>query len=185
MPTISWTTLAGVLLLSPFAASLPLPTKENASSPNLEPRSPMPVPGPRMIPSQTDLISEIFARLGMEELDKFNKLHPDEDETNEPTVVDDSKSDTVTVTTHYNNVDAGRGAGTVEGQKQRQEPKQEPGVKSEEHSDTDTDSDADTDTGKKGKDAAEDPQGFVDTLFEVLRKKFREAINGSDEVSLR
>ncbi|KAL4937470.1 hypothetical protein BDV06DRAFT_226919 [Aspergillus oleicola] len=182
----SWASL-GLLALSPLAASLPLPipstepTSNSNINPSLEARSPAPLPDPRMIPNKTDLLSNLFAKLGMEELDQFNKLHQDEHEEDNA-VIDDSQSTTVTITSHDNFEDAvatpsasvsaspsasasasaGSGAGVTKGQD----------VITEEH--------ADPDSG-----AAEEPQGFVDTLFEVLREKFREALNGSDEVTLR
>ncbi|KAL5045755.1 hypothetical protein BDW71DRAFT_208021 [Aspergillus fruticulosus] len=135
------------MLISPLTTALPIPiSKKDALHPETEreiqPRSP--IPDPRMIPGETDLMATIFAKLGMEELAKFNKLHPEEDAQDSVTMaIDDSHSATHTMTEHENQVDNGK---------------------------------------EKGKDAAKDPEGFVNTLFEVLRKKFREAINGSDEV---
>jgi hypothetical protein len=106
-----------------------------------------------MIPSETDLMAAIFAELGMQELEKFNKLHTDKDaqDSGATMVIDDSHAPTPTVTELDNQVDNGKKG---------------------------------KDTAKDDANAAKDPEGFVDTLFEVLKKKFREAINGSDEVGL-
>ncbi|KAL4952348.1 hypothetical protein BDW69DRAFT_185489 [Aspergillus filifer] len=207
-PKRSWTAL---VLFSPLVTSIPLPLQPAESEyysntnihPSLEARSPAPAPDPRMVPNKTDLLSNLFAKLGMEQLDELNKLHHDE-QPEDNTVVDDSQGATVTVTRHDNYFDvvaspvaspasassaspsagaspnstststsnavvstsAGSGASIIEGQ----------------DSVSDTDGDAETD---RESDPTEDPQGFVDSLFDELRKKFREVINGSDEVTLR
>ncbi|KAL4997120.1 hypothetical protein BDV10DRAFT_186486 [Aspergillus recurvatus] len=158
-PLRSWTSLvlSITILISLLTTALPIPiSMEDALHPEaareIQPRSP--IPDPRMIPSETDLMATIFAKLGMEELAKFNKLHPEEDAQNSSAtmMIDDSHRSTYNVTEHDNQVDSGKEKGK--------------------------------NAAEDGADAAKDPEGFVDTLFEVLRKKFREAINGSDEVGL-
>ncbi|KAL2858398.1 hypothetical protein BJX68DRAFT_165724 [Aspergillus pseudodeflectus] len=176
--TTSLTIVITTLLLSPLTRSLPLPeTTNNQESDAIAPR--------RMIPSKTDLLSHIFASLGVEEFNRFNKLHPEE--YDDGTSIDDSNAATNTVTSHAN----------------EEVPKPSGTVKVEEHVDKDSGATKTTTTttttfstvaaSAGGSDsaatddmdsAAEEPQGFVDTLFEVLRKKFRETLNSSDEVAL-
>ncbi|KAL6239801.1 hypothetical protein BDW75DRAFT_236061 [Aspergillus navahoensis] len=158
-PPRSWTSLVlgFTILISPLTTALPIPiSAKDALHPEttreIQPRSP--TPDPRMIPGETDLVATIFSKLAMDELAKFNKLHPEGDaqDSDAATVIDDSHSTTSTVTAYDNQVDNGKEKGK--------------------------------DAAEKGADAAKDHEGFIDTLFEVLRKKVREAINGSDEVRL-
>ncbi|KAL2835998.1 hypothetical protein BJY01DRAFT_252195 [Aspergillus pseudoustus] len=155
----------------------------NPASHVLEPR--------RMIPGETDILSHIFAGLGVEEFNKFNKfnkLHPEDYDDGAP--IGDSYAATPTVTSHENQEGA----------------KPSDAVRTEEHVDEDGDETKTTTTtttystltssaasagdsasatkGSKWEDAAEDTEGFAETLFEMLRKKFREALNSSDEVLL-
>jgi hypothetical protein len=137
-----------------------------------------------MIPTRTALLSHIFATLGVEEFNRFNQLRP--------VHFDDGNS--VNAATN-----------TVTSQANEQVPKPSGTVKVEKHVDqnggatktttttTTTYSTVAANAGGNGTDsaatddmdsAAEDPQGFMDTLFEVLRKKFQETLNSSDEVAL-
>ncbi|KAL3480251.1 hypothetical protein BJX99DRAFT_254844 [Aspergillus californicus] len=168
-----------LLLFSPLTTSLPFPLPDAANNPalgpspggiKLQPRSPIsgpgPDPDPRMIPDKTDLVSQILAGLGMDELNKFNKLRPEEHDAEDGAAIDDSHSVNHTVTSHDNQIGSGGP------------------VKIEQHAGSDSQSDTGAGAGART-GAAQDPGGFVETLFEVLRKKFREAINGSDEIMLR
>ncbi|KAL2872079.1 uncharacterized protein BJX67DRAFT_376923 [Aspergillus lucknowensis] len=160
-----WTSLVlftTVFIFAPLMASLPLPGKPSIpTSSALEPRSPL--PDPRMIPDKTDLLAHVFASLGIEELNKFNKIHPEEYDDG-PSTIDDSHSPTHTVTSHENDTS----------------PLPSGEVKTEVH----VDENGEETTTKKGQDAAEDEEDLMETLFAVLRKKFREVINSSDEVGL-
>ncbi|KAI9371196.1 hypothetical protein BJX61DRAFT_543889 [Aspergillus egyptiacus] len=170
MPSAStWTTflpiLLSILILSPYTTSHPLPhplPEPEQSIPHpgrpagtLRPRSPIPipipvpVPNPRMIPSQTDFLSYMFAKLGMEELEKFNKQPRPEDQGHEdPAMIGESQSTTtITVTSHGNKTSA--------------------------------------EEGSVGEEVVGDPKGFMETLFDALRRKFREVLNSSDEITLR
>ncbi|KAL4813720.1 hypothetical protein BDW67DRAFT_103948 [Aspergillus spinulosporus] len=158
-PQRSWASLVlgFIILVSPFITASPISIPaENAIRPETarEIQARSAIPDPRMIPSETDLMAAIFARLGMEELTKFNKLQPDKNaqDSSASTVIDDSHAPKNTVTELDNHIENGITKGN--------------------------------NTAKDDADAAEDPKDFLDTLFEVLRKKFREAINGSDEVGL-
>ncbi|CBF87849.1 predicted protein [Aspergillus nidulans FGSC A4] len=157
-PQQSWATLVlgFTIFISPLTAfPIPIPA-ENAIRPETagEIQARSAVPDPRLIPNETDLMAAILAGLGMQELEKFNKLHTDMNgqDSGATMVIDDSRASTPTVTELENNVDNGKEKGM--------------------------------DTAKDDANAAKDPEGFVDTLFEVLKKKFREAINGSDEIGL-
>ncbi|KAJ0424658.1 hypothetical protein BJY00DRAFT_309076 [Aspergillus carlsbadensis] len=170
--------LMTALFLSPLTNSLPLPKTANhqQGSNALEPR--------RMIPNKTDLLSHIFASLGVEEFNKFNKLHPEEYDDGAP--IDDSNAATNTVTSHANE-EMPRPSGTVK----VEEHVDEDGGETKTTTTTTTYSTvaasaggADSAATDDMESAAEDPEGFVDTLFEVLRKKLREALNSSDEVAL-
>ncbi|KAL4868362.1 hypothetical protein BDV12DRAFT_197407 [Aspergillus spectabilis] len=173
-------TLAILLLFTPLTNSLPLPTNGSIQPKPLktgvQPRSP--IPDPRMIPDRTDLLAHIFASLGMEELNKFNKLRPDE-HGDDGVVIDDSHNATHTVTAYENESNRPDG---VEGKSG--------GRGGSVHGNQETTTTVETTAGEgedesEGKDVAEEPDSFVGTLFEVLKKKFREAINSSDEVVLR
>lgn len=107
-----------------------------------------------MIPSETDLMAAILAGLGMQELGKFNKLHTD-----------------------MNGQDSG--ATTVIDDSRAPTP-----TVTEIDNNVDNGKEKGRDTAKDDANAAKDPESFVDTLFEVLKRKFREAINGSDEIGL-
>ncbi|KAL2817805.1 hypothetical protein BJX63DRAFT_429500 [Aspergillus granulosus] len=151
--------LITTLILSPLTSSLPLhEAPNNQGSNTLEPR--------RMIPSATDLFSRILASLGVEEFNKFNQLNPDDN--NDSASTDDSHSATHTVTSQENNEGA----------------KPSGAVKVDEHVDEEGESESAAQAPVEGEDAVEDPQGFMDRLFEALRKKFREEINSSDEITL-
>ncbi|KAL4766158.1 uncharacterized protein BDW70DRAFT_789 [Aspergillus foveolatus] len=158
-PQQSWASLVlGLTIsISPLTTAFPIRIPaENAICPETarEIQARSAIPDPRMIPSETDLMAAILAGLGMQELEKFNKLHTDKDgqDSGATMVIDDSHAPTPTVTELDNHVDNGKEKGE--------------------------------DTAKDDANAAEDREGFVDTLFEVLKKKFREAINGSDEIGL-
>ncbi|KAL4741436.1 hypothetical protein BDV11DRAFT_168218 [Aspergillus similis] len=158
-PQRSWASLMlhFTILVSPLTTAFPIPIPaENAIHPETarEIQVRTAVPDPRMIPSETDLMATIFAELGMEELGKFNELHTDKD-------TQDSSATMVIDDCH-------EPTHTVTELDNQIEDGKEKGKN----------------TAKDGTNAAQDPEGFVDTLFEVLRKKFREAINGSDEVGL-
>ncbi|KAL4914152.1 hypothetical protein BDW62DRAFT_191004 [Aspergillus aurantiobrunneus] len=158
-PTTTWsslvlTYLSFTILVSPLASSLPILTPNSNSETGemeIQPRSPIPDPQ-RRIPKESDLLSSVFATLGMQELNKFNKLHPETHEDEDDAPIDDSNSDTPTVTSHDDETGTER----------------QPDVATEEHGEKD----------------AEDAGAFMDALFNILRRKFREAINSSDEVTL-
>ncbi|KAL2832114.1 hypothetical protein BDW59DRAFT_157576 [Aspergillus cavernicola] len=176
--------LITLLLFPLLTTSLPLPVpprnKTNNNTPTLEPgngngngnsihQARSPISDPRMIPTKTDLLAQIFAQLGMEEFNQFNKLHPEEQEqeqehNDDGVTIDDGQGSNHTVTPYDNQT--GEEGGSEEGSGS---------VRVEEHG---------GDTDGKG-DAGEDAEGFMGVLFEVLRRKFREAMNSSDEVVLR
>ncbi|KAL5341820.1 hypothetical protein BJX70DRAFT_395549 [Aspergillus crustosus] len=194
-----------ILLFTPLTDALPIPIRDsirpNPPRINLQPRSPD--PDPRMIPDRTDLLAQIFATLGIEELDKFNKLQPEE-HGDDGAGIDDSQSTTHTVTA-YDNEDvkpvagggvkgdsAKKGSGSVHEDNKGENTKPDATAtatagnsQDESKDETKTETEADTETQTEGKDAAEDTDTFVETLFEVLKKEFRETINSSDEVALR
>ncbi|KAL3448721.1 hypothetical protein BJX65DRAFT_59365 [Aspergillus insuetus] len=169
-------------LLSPLTNSLPLPeTTNNQGSDALAPQ--------RMIPTRTDLLSHIFATLGVEELNKYNQLRPVH--FDDGTSIDDSNAATNTVTSQANE-EVPKPSGTVKVEKHVD---QNGGATKTTTTTTTTYSTVAASAGGSadGTDsaatddmdsAAEDPQGFMDTLFEVLRKKFQETLNSSDEVAL-
>ncbi|KAL4779503.1 hypothetical protein BJX76DRAFT_361716 [Aspergillus varians] len=168
--TSSWTSLALIsftIFFSTLTTSLPLPCNDLSPSKTgrveIQPRSP--IPEARMIPNETDLIATIFAKLGMSELSKFNKL--DQGKNEGSASIDDSHSDAPTVTSqdNFNQTVSVQGQGKGK----------------------DVGTELSGGQAAVGGDAAvggEDTDGFVDTLFEVLRRKFREALNKSDEVTL-
>ncbi|KAL4905861.1 hypothetical protein BDW74DRAFT_177560 [Aspergillus multicolor] len=181
-PQALTTLVLGFILIAPLTTALPIPSSARDTSCNtLNPETGRaitarsPSPDPRMIPSQTDLMATIFAQLGMEELAKLNKLHPEEEDGNGATmVIDDSRSTTHTVTEQDNAVDGGKG------KTQDEQAQVEQGKDKKQGKETEKGKDA---SGENA-DTAKDPEGFMGSLFEALRKKFREAINGSDEVEL-
>ncbi|KAL4796395.1 hypothetical protein BDV19DRAFT_388221 [Aspergillus venezuelensis] len=217
-PTRSWTAL---VLLSPLVASLPLPLQptESASecytnkntnrntTPNIHPSLKARAPDPRMIPNKTDLLSNLFAKLGMEKHDELNKLHHDE-HPEDNAIIDDSQGTTVTVTSHdnYFNVVASPVSSPSASPSASAAASHSPSAPlaststsspvastsagsgssaaEVEGSASDIDADANAESEPES-DPTEDTQGFVDSLFDELRKKFREVINGSDEVTLR
>ncbi|KAL4752536.1 hypothetical protein BDW72DRAFT_191898 [Aspergillus terricola var. indicus] len=158
-PQRSWVSLVlgFTILVSPLTTAFPIPVPtENALHPETarEIQARSAIPDPRMIPGETDLMATIFAELGMEELGKFNILHTDKS-------AQDSGATMVID-------DRNEPTHTVTKLDNQVENGKEKGK----------------DTAKDGENAAKDPEGFAETLFEVLRRKFREAINGSDEVGL-
>ncbi|KAL4879525.1 hypothetical protein BJY04DRAFT_220120 [Aspergillus karnatakaensis] len=180
------------LLFTPLTASLPIPLPKNGSiqpstlKADMQPRS------PRMIPDQTDLLSHIFAAMGMDELNKFNKLRPEEHGDDTP--IDDSHSTTYTVTSYDNetNKPGASDTGSVHGKEEATTTTTTittttsgAASPSASASASASASKGESESGSEGKDAAEDTDSFIGTLFEVLRKKFREALNSSDEVILR
>ncbi|OJI97519.1 hypothetical protein ASPVEDRAFT_24471 [Aspergillus versicolor CBS 583.65] len=194
-PTTSWPSLllGFTLLFSPLATSIPLPLPAKDSNCNnlnpssgpetgLQPRSP--IPDPRMIPGQTDGVARILAGLGLEKLANLNKLNPEEDtqeqeqeqaeKKQDAVPIDDSKSNTPTVTAHDNEP-------PVDNQSNRVEP-----VHGNNKQTTES---AKPKDNEKAKDAnslnpATNTDGYLDSLFEKLRTKIREAFNSSDEVTL-
>ncbi|KAL3460695.1 hypothetical protein BJX64DRAFT_262396 [Aspergillus heterothallicus] len=146
-----------------------------------------------MVPSETDLLSHIFAGLGVEEFNKFNKLHPEN--YDDGASIDDSQAATHTVTAHENDEGA-KPSGAVKHEQHVDENGDETKTTTTTTTTTyahiltspaasaDTSSGATTKEPVKGEDAVEDTDDFVETLFEVLRKKFRQAINASDEIAL-
>ncbi|KAL3485922.1 hypothetical protein BJX62DRAFT_242494 [Aspergillus germanicus] len=167
-------------LLSPLTNSLPLPeTTSNQGSSAPAPQ--------RMIPTRTDLLSHIFATLGVEELNKFNQLRPVHFDNGNS--INDSNAATNTVTSQANE-EVPEPSGTVKIEKHLD---QNGGATKTTTTTTTTFSTVAASAGENDTDsaatddmdsAAEDPQGFMDTLFEVLRKKFQETLNSSDEVAL-
>ncbi|RDW76387.1 uncharacterized protein DSM5745_06379 [Aspergillus mulundensis] len=171
-PPQSWASLVlgFIILISSLTVALPIPSlAKDTNCDTLNPETAReilarsPVPDPRMIPSQTDLMATIFAELSMQELGKLNKLHPVGGNNAPTTAIDDSRSTTHTVTGQNNTVHDGKEQAQDEQGKGKGKGK---------------------DTTGEDADAANDPEGFADALFEALKKKFREAINGSDEVPL-
>ncbi|OJJ63419.1 hypothetical protein ASPSYDRAFT_142325 [Aspergillus sydowii CBS 593.65] len=178
-PTASWPSLvlSFTLLFSPLATSIPLPVPAKDSNCNnlnpssspetgLQPRSP--IPDPRLIPSQTDGVARILAGLGLEKLASLNKLDPEEDAWKQK-----------------------------QKQEQAQEQEQEQAEKAQDAipiDDSQSDTPTSTESAKpmdngKAKDPntlnpATDTDGYLQSLFEKLKSKIREAFNSSDEITL-
>lgn len=140
-----------------------------------------------MIPSQTDGVARILAGLGLEKLASLNKLNPEEDtqkqeqeqgqkqeeaeKKQDAVPIDDSKSNTPTVTAHDNEP-------PVDNQSNRTEPVHGNNIQTTES--------AKPKDNEKAKDPnpATNTDDYLDSLFEKLRAKIREAFNSSDEVTL-
>lgn len=178
----------------PPLTTLPTPCKTKSKQTN-KPQ--------RLIPSQTDGVARILAGLGLEKLASLNKLNPEEDawkqkqkqeqaqeqeqaeKAQDAIPIDDSQSDTPTVTAHDNEP-------TTDSQPANSQPADEqPGRAEPVQHGTNTES---TESAKpmdngKAKDPntlnpATDTDGYLQSLFEKLKSKIREAFNSSDEITL-
>ncbi|KAL4809645.1 hypothetical protein BDV18DRAFT_132512 [Aspergillus unguis] len=203
----SWKSLLlttfAVLAFSPLATSLPLALRHSSLNPettsegSLQARS----PDPRMIPSQTDLLSAAFASLGMQELSKLNQLNQEQHEketeleteldnaqqemennSNSEKPVDDSHSAQPTVTTHESQMEQ---ESPTPSSMPSSTPSPTPCPKTGAETEGESKGQDDEQEPKDAKDAVKDENGFMDELFQALRKKFREALNSADEIQLR
>lgn len=152
-----------------------------------------------MIPSQTDGVARILAGLGLEKLASLNKLDPEGDaekqkqeqeqaeKEKDAAPIDDSQSNTPTVTTHDNEP---TGSQPVNSQStQPSQPSQPSRTEPVHGNNTQAPESAKPQDSGKAKDLntldpATNTDDYLQSLFERLRAKIREAFNSSDEVTL-
>lgn len=151
-----------------------------------------------MIPNQTDGVARILAGLGLQKLASLNKLDPEGDaekqkqeqeqeqaeKEQDAAPIDDSQSNTPTVTAHDNEPTGSQpvnSQSTQSSQPSRTEPVHGNNTQAPESAKP-------KDSGKAKDlntlDPATNTDDYLQSLFERLRAKIREAFNSSDEVTL-
>ncbi|PWY81931.1 hypothetical protein BO70DRAFT_396715 [Aspergillus heteromorphus CBS 117.55] len=184
--------LLACMAFSSITQAYPVPASQKASA--LTPRSPREMPNS----NSNDLVSSLFNTVGLSDLNKLNHWkednESDDQSSNQPDVIDDSKSATPTQTEQNNTDDKAGDVQTTAGDKEEKRkptpshvshasatPSATPGTASPK---TNKNNKGEKDDENRFPNPAQNPAGFVSALMRQLQHTIDEALDSKDEHTL-